>query len=70
VKVAWHYWRGPRKPSAIKRPDVKRIYPILDPANDPTNPGAWSDRVRLERDTVAAYTSSGADGTSKKVIPV
>jgi len=67
VKVAVGIMRGAPETVGIKQPDVKNIYLIVDPATDPTTPGALTLTVYVSSDYGSGYIEFGGDGTIKQV---
>jgi hypothetical protein len=67
VKVAVGIMRGAPETVGIKQPDVKSIYLIVDPATDPTTPGALTLTVYVSSDYGSGYIEFGGDGTIKQV---
>ena len=67
VKVAVGIMRGAAETVGIKQSDVKNTYLIVDPATDPTTPGALSLTVYVSSDYGSGYIEFGGDGTIKQV---
>lgn len=59
--------RGAPETVGIKQKDVKSIYLIVDPAKDPTTPGALSLSVYVSSDYGSGYIEMAGDGTIKQV---
>ena len=59
--------RGAPETLQMKPSDVKTTYLIVEPATDPTTPGALSLRCTSPATTAAATSSSAGDGTIKQV---
>jgi hypothetical protein len=67
VKAAVGILRGAPETVGIKQPDVKSTYLIVEPATDPTTPGALSLTVYVSSDYGSGYIEFGGDGTIKQV---
>jgi hypothetical protein len=67
VKAAVGILRGAPETVGIKQSDVKSTYLIVDPATDPTTPGALSLTVYVSSDYGSGYIEFGGDGTIKQV---
>jgi hypothetical protein len=61
--------RGAPGTLRIKAPDVKSTYLIIEPATDPTTPGALSLSVYVSGDYGSGYIVFAGDGTIKRVNP-
>ncbi len=53
----------------MKQSDVKTAYLVIEPATDPTPPGALSLSVYVSSDYGGGYIVFGGDGTIKRVTP-
>jgi hypothetical protein len=67
VKTAVGILRGAPETVGIKQPDVKSTYLIVEPAKDPTTPGALSLTVYVSSDYGSGYIAFAGDGTVKQV---
>lgn len=59
--------RGAPQTLRIKRSDVKTTYLIVEPASDPTTPGALSLSLYVSSDYGGGYISFTGDGTVKQM---
>lgn len=67
VKTVVGILRGAPETVGIKQQDVKSIYLIVDPAKDPTTPGALSLTIYVSSDYGSGYIELAGDGTVKQV---
>src|SRR5262249_8304237 len=67
VKATVGILRGAPETVGIKQPDVKSTYLIIEPATDPTTPGALSLTVYVSSDYGSGFIEFAADGTVKQV---
>ncbi|GAB7142628.1 DUF1707 domain-containing protein [Mycobacterium riyadhense] len=67
VKTAVGILRGAPETLGIKQPDVKSTYLIVEPATDPTTPGAVSLTLYVSSDYGSGYIEFAGDGTIKQV---
>jgi hypothetical protein len=67
MKAAVGILRGAPETVGIKQPDVKSTYLIIEPAKDPTTPGALSLTVYVSSDYGSGYIEFAGDGTVKQV---
>ncbi len=67
VKTAVAILRGAPETLGIKQPDVKTQYLIVEPATDPTAPGALSLTLYVSSDYGGGYIEFAGDGTVKQV---
>ncbi len=67
VKAAVGILRGAPETLGIKPADVKSTYLIVDPARDPTTPGALSLSVYVSSDYGGGYIAFAGDGTVKRI---
>lgn len=67
VKTAVGILRGAPETLGIKAPDVKTQYLIVEPAKDPTTPGALALTLYVSTDYGSGYIEFGGDGTIKQV---
>lgn len=67
VKTAVGILRGAPETVGIKGSDVKSTYLIVEPATDPTAPGALSLTVYVSSDYGSGYIEFAGDGTVKQV---
>lgn len=67
VKAAVGILRGAPETLGIKQPDVKSSYLIVEPAKDPTAPGAVSLTFYVSTDYGSGYLEFAGDGTVKQV---
>ena len=67
VKATVGILRGAPETVGIKQPDVKSTYLIIEPAKDPTTPGALSLTVYVSSDYGSGYIEFAGDGTVKRV---
>lgn len=67
VKTAVGILRGGPETLGIKPSEVKNTYLIVDPARDPTTPGALSLSVYVSSDYGSGYIAFAGDGTIKRV---
>lgn len=67
VKAAVGILRGAPETLGIKPSDVKSTYLIVDPARDPTTPGALSLSVYVSSDYGSGYIAFAGDGTVKRI---
>ncbi|WP_125079756.1 DUF1707 SHOCT-like domain-containing protein [Mycobacterium sp. P7213] len=67
VKAAVGILRGAPETLGIKPDDVKSTYLIVDPARDPTTPGALSLSVYVSSDYGGGYIAFAGDGTVKRI---
>jgi hypothetical protein len=61
--------RGAPDTLHIRRSDVKNQYLIVQPASDPTTPGALSLSVYVSSDYGTGYIVLAGDGSTKQIIP-
>ena len=59
--------RGAPETLGIKPADVKTTYMIIDPARDPTNPGALSISIYVSSDFGSGYLELNPDGSVKRI---
>ena len=59
--------RGAPETLGIKAADVKSTYLIVDPASDPTTPGAVSVAVYVSSDFGSGYIELASDGSVKRI---
>jgi len=59
--------RGAPETLGIKPADVKNTYMIIDPARDPTAPGALSISIYVSSDFGSGYIELNADGSVKRI---
>ncbi|TDK84864.1 DUF1707 domain-containing protein [Mycobacterium paragordonae] len=67
VKTVVGILRGAPETVGIKQQDVKSIYLIVEPAKDPTTPGALSLTIYVSSDYGSGYIELADDGTVKQV---
>ncbi|MEZ0383033.1 DUF1707 domain-containing protein [Mycobacterium sp. pW045] len=67
VKAAVGILRGAPETLGIKDGDVKSTYLIVDPARDPTTPGALSLSVYVSSDYGGGYIEFAGDGSVKRI---
>lgn len=67
VKTVVGILRGAPETVGIKQQDVKSIYLIVEPAKDPTTPGALSLTIYVSSDFGSGYIELAGDGTVKQV---
>lgn len=67
IKTTVGILRGAPETLGIKPADVKSTYLIVEPADDPSTPGALSLSVYVSSDYCGGYVSFAADGTVKRV---
>lgn len=67
VKTVVGILRGAPETVGIKQQDVKSIYLIVEPAKDPTTPGALSLTIYVSSDYGSGYIELAGDGTVKRV---
>lgn len=67
VKAAVGILRGAAETLGIKPSEVKSTYLIIDPARDPTTPGALSLSVYVSSDFGSGYIAFAGDGTVKRI---
>jgi len=67
VKTVVGILRGAPETVGIKQQDVKSIYLIVEPAKDPTTPGALSLTIYVSSDYGSGYIELAGDGTVKQV---
>ncbi|MEB3020045.1 DUF1707 SHOCT-like domain-containing protein [[Mycobacterium] crassicus] len=67
VKAAVGILRGAPETLGIKPAEVKSTYLIVDPAQDPTAPGALSLSVYVSSDYGGGYIAFAGDGTVKRI---
>jgi hypothetical protein len=67
VKTAVGILRGGPETLGIKPSEVKNTYLIVDPARDPTTPGALSLSVYVSSDYGSGYIAFAGDGTIKRI---
>lgn len=67
VKTAVGIMRGAPETVGIKQPDVKSTYLIVEPATDPTTPGAVTLTIYVSSDYGSGYIEFAGDGTVKQV---
>ena len=67
VKAAVGILRGGPETLGIKPSEVKSTYLIIDPARDPTTPGALSLSVYVSSDYGSGYIAFTGDGTVKRI---
>lgn len=67
VKAIVGVLRGAPETVGIKQQDVKSIYLIIEPAKDPTTPGALTLSIHVSSDYGGGSIQLGADGTPKQV---
>jgi DUF1707 SHOCT-like domain len=67
VQKAVAIMRGAAETLSIKQSDVKTMYLIIEPATDPTMPGALSLSVYVSSDYGGGYIVFAGDGTVKQV---
>ncbi len=67
VKTAVGIMRGAPETLGVKQSDVKSTYLIVEPASDPTTPGALSLSVYVSSDYGGGYIAFAGDGTIKRV---
>lgn len=67
VKTVVGILRGAPETVGIKQKDVKSLYLILEPAQDPTAPGSLSLSIYVSSDYGSGYIQLGGDGTVKRV---
>jgi hypothetical protein len=67
VKTAVGILRGAPETLGMKQSDVKTQYLIVEPATDPTTPGALSLTLYVSSDYGSGYIEFGGDGTIKQV---
>jgi hypothetical protein len=67
VKTVVGIMRGAPETVGIKQKDVKSIYLIVDPAKDPTTPGALSLSIYVSSEYGSGYIELAGDGTVKQV---
>jgi hypothetical protein len=67
VKTAIGIMRGAPETLGMKQSDVKTQYLIVQPATDPTTPGALSLTLYVSGDYGSGYIEFGGDGTIKQV---
>lgn len=66
-KAAVGILRGAPETLGIKQSDVKSMYLIVEPATDPTIPGALSLSVYVSSDYGGGYIAFAGDGTVKRI---
>ncbi|RRR46096.1 DUF1707 domain-containing protein [Mycolicibacter terrae] len=66
-KAAVGILRGAPETLGIKPSDVKSTYLIVEPARDPTTPGAVSLSVYVSSDYGSGYIAFAGDGTVKRI---
>lgn len=69
VKATVGILRGAPQTLDIKQADVKNTYLIVEPAKDPSTPGALSLSVYVSSDYGSGYLVFAGDGTVKQVNP-
>ncbi len=67
AKAAVGILRGGAETLGIKPADVKSTYLIVDPAQDPTTPGALALSVYISSDYGSGYIAFAGDGTVKRI---
>ncbi len=67
VKTAVGIMRGAPETLGVKQSDVKSTYLVVEPAEDPTTPGALSLSVYVSSDYGGGYIAFAGDGTIKRV---
>lgn len=67
VKTVVGILRGAPETVGIKQKDVKSTYLIVEPAKDPTTPGALSLDIYVSSDYGSGYIELAGDGTVKQV---
>ena len=67
VKTVVGVLRGAPETVGIKQKDVKSSYLIVEPAKDPTTPGALSLSIYVSSDYGSGYIQLAGDGTVKQV---
>ncbi|ORB00302.1 hypothetical protein BST33_11560 [Mycolicibacter minnesotensis] len=67
IKAAVGILRGGPETLGIKPSEVKNTYLIVDPARDPTTPGALSLSVYVSSDYGSGYIAFAGDGTVKRI---
>lgn len=67
IKAAVGILRGAPETLGIKDGDVKSTYLIVDPARDPTTPGALSLSVYVSSDYGGGYIEFAGDGSVKRI---
>ena len=67
VAAAVGIMRGAPDTLHMKRADVKTTYLVIEPATDPTAPGALSLSVYVSSDYGGGYIVFAGDGTLKRV---
>ncbi|MBI2699616.1 MAG: DUF1707 domain-containing protein [Mycobacterium sp.] len=67
VKTVVGILRGAPETVGIKQQDVKSSYLIVEPAKDPTTPGALSLTIYVSSDYGSGYIELAGDGTVKQV---
>jgi hypothetical protein len=67
VAAAVGIMRGAPDTLHMKRSDVKTTYLVIEPASDPTAPGALSLSVYVSSDYGGGYIVFAGDGTVKRV---
>jgi hypothetical protein len=59
--------RGAPETLGIKPADVKSAYLIIEPANDPTTPGALEISIYVSSDFGSGYIQLAGDGSTKRI---
>ncbi|VAZ81315.1 hypothetical protein LAUMK42_00116 [Mycobacterium persicum] len=67
VKATVGIMRGAAETLGMKQSDVTNMYLVIDPAEDPTTPGALSLSVYVSSDYGGGYIVFAGDGTVKQV---
>ncbi|VBA31433.1 hypothetical protein LAUMK41_00089 [Mycobacterium attenuatum] len=67
VKAAVGIMRGAAETLGMKQSDVTTMYLVIDPADDPTTPGALSLSLYVSSDYGGGYIVFAGDGTVKQV---
>lgn len=67
LKAAVGILRGAPETLGIKPSEVKNTYLIVDPANDPSAPGALSLSVYVSSDYGSGYIAFAGDGSVKRI---
>ncbi|KZS70695.1 hypothetical protein A4G29_13715 [Mycobacterium kansasii] len=67
VKATVGIMRGAAETLGMKQSDVTNMYLVIDPADDPTTPGALSLSVYVSSDYGGGYIVFAGDGTVKQV---
>lgn len=69
VRATVGIMRGAPETLHMKSSDVKTTYLVIEPATDPTTPGALSLSVYVSSDYGGGYIVFGGDGTIKRISP-